>query len=147
MKSHSMRFSFSSPANQMTKGWRLNMFNKRTLVIIKRELRSRLFSKSFILSTVLIPVFLMGILAVQTFLVKYQGDEKYNLEIITTQPYLSNALKSEFGNNDRVKSGNLSISYNTFDSAQFEKHLEEIKSKILKKSISGVIFIPEDRIE
>ena len=119
------------------------MFNKRTLVIIKRELRARLFSKSFILTTVLIPVFLMGILAVQTFLVKYQGDEKYNLEIITTQQYLTNALKSEFGNNDQVKSGNLSITYNTFDTVEFDKHLEEIKSKILKKSISGVIFIPE----
>ncbi len=119
------------------------MFNKRTLVIIKRELRARLFSKSFILTTILIPVFLMGILAVQTFLVKYQGDEKYNLEVITTQPYLTNALKLEFGNNDQVKSGNLSISYITFDSEQFEKHLGEIKSKILKKSISGVVFIPE----
>ena len=82
------------------------MFNKRTLGIIKRELRARLLNRSFILMTVLIPVFLVGILAVQTFLIKYQGDEKYNLEIITNRPELTHSLQSEFNNNDQVKTGN-----------------------------------------
>jgi ABC-2 type transport system permease protein len=119
------------------------MFNKRTLGIIKRELRSRLMSRSFILTTVLIPVFLMGILAVQTFLMKYTGEEKYKLEIISAHPQLTSELIKEFGNNKQVKAGALTLSYLTFDSAEFEKHLTEIKPQILKKTISGVIYIPE----
>ena len=123
------------------------MFNKRTLGIIKRELRARLLSRSFILTTLLIPIFLIGILAVQTFLVKFQGDEKYTLEIISVQPELTKNLKSEFGNDEQVKDGNLNLSYLTMDSAQFEKHLESIKSQILKKTFTGIFYIPKSALE
>lgn len=123
------------------------MLNKRTLGIIKRELRARLLSKSFILTTVLIPIFLMGILAVQTFLVKYQGDEKYTLEIISAQPDLTKNLKLEFGNDNQVKEGNLKLTYLTLDSAQFERHLESIKPEILKKAFSGILYIPESALK
>ncbi|MEJ2614336.1 MAG: ABC transporter permease [Ignavibacteriaceae bacterium] len=122
------------------------MFNRRTLGIIKRELRARLLSRSFILMTVLIPVFLMGILAVQTFLIKYQGDEQYSLEVITNQPELTQNLQSEFNNNDQVKAGNLKIAYLTLDSIKFENHLTEIKSEILRKTISGVLYIPQSAL-
>ena len=118
------------------------MFNKRTLGIIKRELRARLLSRSFILMTVLIPVFLMGILAVQTFLIQYQGDEKYNLEVITNQPELTQNFQSEFNNNTQVKEGNIKIIYLSLDSIKFENHLAEIKPELLKKTISGVLYIP-----
>jgi ABC-2 type transport system permease protein len=122
------------------------MFNKRTLGIIKRELRSRLLSKSFILMTVLIPIFLIGILAIQTFLASYQGSIKYNIDIITPDPVLTGELNMEFKNNDQVKSGNLILSYFTLDSVQFEKHLSEIKPDILNNSISGVIYIPRNAL-
>ena len=122
------------------------MFNKRTLGIIKRELRARLLSRSFILMTVLIPVFLMGILAVQTFLIKYHGDEKYSLEIITNQPGLTQSLHAEFENNDQVKAGNIKITYLTLDSLKFENHLVQIKPGILKKTISGVLYIPQSAL-
>ena len=123
------------------------MFNKRTLGIIKRELRTRLLSRSFILTTVLIPVFLIGILAVQTFLIKFQGDEKYTLEIITAKPELTKNLDSEFNNSEQAKAGNLRITYLTLDSLKFENHLTEIKPEILKKQISGVLYIPESALE
>ena len=123
------------------------MFNKRTLGIIKRELRTRLLSRSFILTTVLIPVFLIGILAVQTFLIKFQGDEKYTLEIITAKPELTKNLDSEFNNSEQVKAGNLRVTYLTLDSLKFENHLTEIKPEILKKQISGVLYIPESALE
>jgi len=123
------------------------MFNKGTLCIIKRELRSRLFSRSFILMTLLIPIFLIGILAVQTFLAKYQGDEKYSIEIISEKPQVTGILKSEFIDNDQVKNGTISTTYKTLDSAEFEKYLVKIKTDILSKKISGVVFIPESALK
>jgi ABC-2 type transport system permease protein len=125
---------------------RLNMFNKRTLSIIKRELRARLLAKSFLLTTVLIPVFLIGILAVQTFLVKYQGNEKYNLEIVSAKPEITDALNSEFQKNDDVKKGSLALSFSTLDSAKFEDYLAEVKPQILNKKISGVVYIPSSAL-
>ncbi|MGA9291445.1 MAG: ABC transporter permease [Ignavibacteriaceae bacterium] len=122
------------------------MFNKRTLGIIKRELRARLLSRSFILTTVLIPVFLLGILAVQTFLIRYHGDEKYNLDVVTNQSELTENFKTEFNNNDQVKAGNIKITYLTLDSSKFENHLTDIKPEILKKTISGVLYIPQSAL-
>ncbi len=122
------------------------MFNKRTLGIIKRELRSRLLSKSFIIMTILIPIFLIGILAVQTFLASYQGNVKYTIEIITADQILTGELNAQFKNNDQVKSGNLTLSFFTFDSVQFEKHLSEIKPQILKNAISGLVYIPTEAL-
>ena len=117
------------------------MFNKRTLSI-----RARLLAKSFLLTTVLIPVFLIGILAVQTFLVKYQGNEKYNLEIVSAKPEITDALNSEFQKNDDVKKGSLSLSFSTLDSAKFEDYLAEVKPQILNKKISGVVYIPSSAL-
>ena len=57
------------------------MFNRRTLAILKRELREKLFSKTFIIMTVLLPLFMIGILAFQTFLYSYEGDSNTNLII------------------------------------------------------------------
>jgi len=61
------------------------MFNKRTLAVIKRELKNRLLSRTFILMTLLIPLFIFGILAFQTYVMTYEGNEKTNLVIVTEQ--------------------------------------------------------------
>ena len=52
------------------------MFNKRTLAIIKRELKMKLFSKSFILMTLLVPLFMIGIFSVQYFVQSMAGEAK-----------------------------------------------------------------------
>ena len=83
----------------------------------------------------------------QTFLIKFQGDEKYTLEIITAKPELTKNLDSEFNNSEQVKAGNLRVTYLTLDSLKFENHLTEIKPEILKKQISGVLYIPESALE
>ena len=51
------------------------MLNRRTLSIIKRELKVRLFSRTFIIMTLLIPLFMFGILGLQTFLFHYSDTE------------------------------------------------------------------------
>ena len=67
------------------------MFNYRVLALIKRELREKLLSKAFILMTVLLPVFMFGIIGVQTFIMSFDS-EKNIVEIIAESESISEKL-------------------------------------------------------
>jgi ABC-type Na+ efflux pump permease subunit len=70
------------------------MLNKKFISVIKRELRDKLMSKAFIISTLLIPVFMFGIIAVQSVLIAYEGDEGTTVEIVTDSDILTNKFAS-----------------------------------------------------
>ena len=72
------------------------MFNRRTLSVIKRELKNRLLSRTFILMTLLIPLFIFGILAFQTYVMTYEGNEKTNLVLVIENERLLQKVNSEF---------------------------------------------------
>ena len=65
------------------------MLNKKFVSVIKRELREKLMSKAFIISTLLLPVFMFGIIAVQSLLIAYEGDEGTTIEIVTDSEFLT----------------------------------------------------------
>jgi ABC-2 type transport system permease protein len=123
------------------------MFNKRTLAVIKRELKNRLFSRTFILMTFLIPLFIFGVLAFQTYVMTYEGDEKTNLELVTEKDSLTQKVNSEFDSLSFVKSGKMVIQYRTMDRNSLNRYLEENKKNILEDRISGIIFIPNNSIK
>jgi ABC-2 type transport system permease protein len=123
------------------------MFNKRTLAVIKRELKNRLLSRTFILMTLLIPVFLFGILAFQTYVMTYEGNEKTNLVLVTEKDSLTQKVNSEFDSLSFVKDRQMFIQYKTIDRNNFARYIDENKKPILEDQISGVIFIPNNSLK
>ena len=119
------------------------MLNYRTLAVIKRELREKLMSKSFIISTILLPLFMFGILGFQTLLFSYGGGNKVTLHVITESPDLTAKLEAELSNIESVKEGNYIMSYYTMTKPEFDKYLKEKKESIVKEEISGLIFVSE----
>jgi ABC-2 type transport system permease protein len=87
------------------------MFNRRTLSVIKRELKNRLLSRTYILMTLLIPLFLFGILAFQTYVMTYEGNEKTNLVLVIEKESLLQKVNSEFDSLSFIKNGQMSIQY------------------------------------
>ena len=71
------------------------MFNKRTLAIIKRELKMKLFSKSFILMTLLVPLFMIGIFSIQYFVQSMAGEQRSDLIIISDSDEILNKVQNE----------------------------------------------------
>src|ERR1035437_3622813 len=126
---------------------REQMFNKRTLAVIKRELKNRLLSRTFILMTLLIPLFIFGILAFQTYVMTYEGNEKTNLVIVTEQESLIQKVNSEFDSLSFVKNGQIFFQYKTMDRNSFTRYLDENKKSILEDRISGVIYIPNNSLK
>jgi ABC-2 type transport system permease protein len=119
------------------------MLNYRTLAVIKRELREKLMSKSFIISTILLPLFMFGILGFQTLLFSYGGGNKVTLHVITESPDLTAKLEAELSNIESVKEGNYIMSYYTMTKPEFDKYLKDKKESIVKEEISGLIFVSE----
>jgi ABC-2 type transport system permease protein len=122
------------------------MFNNRTLAIIKRELKEKLFSRTFIIMTILLPVFMVGILALQTFLYSYEGDSDTKLIVITQSPSLLDEMKNEFNKLEFIKSGYYKIYFENINQNNADEYLKKKKSDLLEEKLTGVIFIPDSAL-
>ena len=119
------------------------MFNFRILAILKRELREKILSKTFILMTLLLPLFMFGLLAFQTFLITYENEENANLIIVSEIPGLVQNMQGDFAKLPLVKSGKYKISFETMARNKLETRLDEMKSDLLNEKLTGIVFIPE----
>jgi len=123
------------------------MFNFRTVTIIKRELRERILSKTFILMTLLVPVFMFGILGLQTFLYTYSGEESANLLIISESPELTKELNKDFSDMHLVENGKYKITFDNISKSGLQNKIDELKKELLNDKLTGVIFIPSTALK
>ena len=119
------------------------MFNRRTITIVKRELKAKLFSKTFIIMTLLVPVFIFGLFGIQIFIYSVSEEENPNLLIVSETENISRRLKNEFDEYSEVKSGNYRISYETLDTTAFAERLKSLKADLLSETLTGVVYVPE----
>ena len=122
---------------------RQQMFNRRTITIVKRELKAKLFSKTFIIMTLLVPVFIFGLFGIQIFIYSVSEEENPNLLIVSETENISRRLKNEFDEYSEVKSGNYRISYETLDTSAFAEQLKGLKADLLSETLTGVVYVPE----
>jgi ABC-2 type transport system permease protein len=122
------------------------MFNRRTLAIIKRELKAKLFSKTFIIMTLLVPVFMFGLFAIQIFVYSVSEEKNPNVLIVSETNDISQKLKNEFDEYGEVKSGHYKISYETLDTTAFAERLKELKPDLLGEKLTGVVYVPKSAL-
>lgn len=122
------------------------MLNNKTLSVLKRELKSKLFSKTFILMTLLIPLFMVGVLGIQTFIMTYEGTEKLNVVIVSEDSNLPKIFKAEFDSLSFVKDKKVSFNYLSMNKAQLESYINDKKKDLLDDKISGIVFIPSSSL-
>ncbi len=122
------------------------MFNFRTIAVIKRELREKLLSKTFIIMTVLLPIFMFGILGVQTLLMTFEGDSNTHLEIAAGSPELTSALEHNFSRQEFIKSGYYKIDFKTVGRSDLTGYINSVKSKLLNDKLTGVVFVPDSAL-
>ena len=123
------------------------MFNRRTLAVIKRELRAKLFSKTFILMTILVPIFMIGILSINIFIQSLSSEQKSNIVVISDTKEIQQKLEDELNKTDDVKSGVLTISYELIENKDFDSRLKELKPDLVSEKITGLVFIPTNLIQ
>lgn len=119
------------------------MFNFRTMAIIKRELKESIMSKTFILMTILLPLFMFGILAFQTFLYTYDSEDNANLIIASESSQITQSLKDNFSQLPMVKNGKYKLSFETIDREKLHQKLDNMKQDLLNDKVTGIVFIPQ----
>lgn len=123
------------------------MFNlNKTLTVIKRELKDKLLSKTFVIMTLLLPVFMFGILGFQTFLLTRDSDEGTKIEIACADTEVLSNIQSVFSERTFIKNGYYRVSYLQKTRAQLEELLDEKREDILKGNLTGIIFIPDSAL-
>jgi len=116
------------------------MFNYRILGIIKRELKEKLLSKSFILTTVLFPVFMFVVVGIQALLVTDEATSKLN--IVCEDQQLTQSFQKELLQSELMKDGKYSFEFFTMNREGLKKHLDDNKKAMLDDKLTGVVFIP-----
>lgn len=122
------------------------MFNRKTLTIIKRELQTKLLSRTFIIMTVLVPLFMFGIIGLQTFFVSIEGDSNTILKVLTADASLQPGLENAFSESDAVKKDNYKIEVETITEAGLQDLLARFKNDLLNNKLSGIVFIPNEAL-
>jgi len=118
------------------------MFNKRILAVVKRELREKLSSKSFIIMTMLMPVLMIGFAALITFFSE-MGAGTTHIQIISANPGLSSTFQTELDRYDFVKDKSFKIEYKTLTREQFKEYLGLVKPEILNEKINALIYVSD----
>jgi ABC-2 type transport system permease protein len=123
------------------------MFNKRIFAVLKRELRERIMTKSFIITTLLLPLIMGLVIGLQYLMFSMEADSGTKLFIASETDALKESLRIEFSKRSWVKNGDYIISYETMSNDEFETYLNENKSAILEGRLTGIIFIPSSALK
>ena len=123
------------------------MVNRRTFSIVKRELKVKLFSRTFIIMTLLIPIFMLGIMGLQTFLFQYSDGENAFLIVASESQNVLDNIQTELSKMPKNQDGNVELMFEKLDRAKVEARLSNIRNDILEEKITGLIFIPEKALK
>ena len=93
--------------------------------------------------TILLPLFMIGILAFQTFLYSYEGDSNTNLIIVTESDSLKAEMQKEFEQLPFVKSGYYKINFESMNNTELDKYINTHKSELLSETLTGLIFVSD----
>lgn len=116
------------------------MFNYRVLAVVKRELREKVLSRTFIFLTIFFPILFFGMAGIQALIFTDSGNDK--IDIVSETQSLTNAFQNELMNSDLTKDGKTSFVFYTMDKTALKTFLDGKKKDLLGNKITGVIYIP-----
>ena len=126
-------------------GRRCAMFNHRVLAVIKRELKEKLMSKTFIFMTILLPFIMFGGIAIQLLL---QRDEaKSTIDLVTESSSLTESFQTELLSSDLMKDGKYTFTFYTMKRDDLKGFLDKKKQTLLEGDLTGIVFVPESAMK
>jgi len=92
--------------------------------------------------TVLVPLFMVGIFAIQYFIMSLSEEQKSKIVVVTDSEEIKSKLENELSKSNDFKTGLLSVNYELVENDKFSSRLNELKPELLSEKITGVIFVP-----
>jgi len=122
------------------------MLNNRIIAVFKREVKERVISKGFIIMTILLPVFMFGLIGIQVLLMK-EDSTKFNVTVISESNELTLKLENELRSTDAVKEKTVNLLFSTMNKDEFKEFLKSKKQEVLDEKITGVLYVPESALK
>jgi ABC-2 type transport system permease protein len=121
-----------------------NFISNRTLAVIKREFKAQVFTKTFIFSTIFVPIIMFGLMAFVTYMMKYEDKKDIHLSLYTPDTELVRLITEEYEKYDGVNHQRFTLSVDKATREEFQAKLELAKKKILEGELNGVFFLPRE---
>ena len=115
----------------------------RIWTIIKREYKESVFKKSFIISTLLTPILLIGMGTIPSLLLMMDSDEQTIISVYDESGYVAQKLNENLS--DTLKNGQPKFIVNILEApTQKDNLINQQKSQIENDLINGFLEIPYD---
>jgi len=115
------------------------------MAIIKRELSAQNMNKTFIFTTIFVPVIMVGLMSLQTFLMMFEDKKVINVEVIVENVQLVNMIEQEYKQSDEFNREMFHLTVAKKSRPELESYIQTIKPKLLESQINGVFFIPNGK--
>ena len=106
------------------------------------ELKSQILTKAFIITTILVPVPIIGLIGLQAFIMTFDKGKQVNIDIVAENTALVSLLQKEIDSKSELIDENTHIKVSSQDATQFKKYIKEQKGKMLNDQLNGIFFIP-----
>ena len=93
--------------------------------------------------TLLIPLFMFGVLGLQTFLLHYSDVENAFLIVASESQNLLDSVQTELSQLPKYEDSNIEFMFEKMNREKLETRLSNVRSEILEAKITGIIFIPD----
>lgn len=115
------------------------MFNYRLKAMLKRELKANLFSKTFLIMTILMPVIMFAGYGMMFVLMTNKEDRTFRVEVVTPNDSIRIAVEDEY---TRAEIKNLQASIKTLD-GPIDDYVAQFRSAILDSELDGILYLPD----
>jgi len=122
------------------------MFNKKILALIKREVREKLMSKTFVYTTIALPLLMIFIISLQTALFTMGSGSKH-LIIASDTENLTSTLEYVLLSNESLKASDFTFDFLTLSEENLDAFVKENKTPLLQGKITGIVFVPSEALK
>lgn len=97
--------------------------------------------------TLLIPLFMFGVLGFQTFVLNYSKIENATLIIASESQDILRRVEAELLLSKNIDDGSIEFIFQQIHKDELESKLNSIKNKILEEKLTGLVFIPDQALK
>lgn len=115
---------------------------KKTLTIIKREFMTKLFNKGFLISTLLGPIFIMGIYFIPSYFRGQSAEEQMVVQVVDYSQSLGNELPKMFG--DTNADGQARFIVSPLSPESYEADQETFYQAVEENYVDAILILPAD---
>ena len=123
------------------------MISRGFLAVLKMHIKQQLLSKAFVLSTILMPLIMFGVIAMQVKLTTLNNAEKSHLFVTSDDQSLLDAMQKRLSERKEVKDGIYRIDYQLVEQEAFESYVASKRPEILANSNNGLFFVPGSALD